>query len=441
MKKLLTFAFLAVVIALRAVADTPADTRAGAPAGAPVDTRTGIFDPDFRSLTAQIDGDRLAPPILNIDSPNTLTIGFDQLGDERTYLRYTILYCNADWTPSQLTDSEVFDNFNYDEVEQYAFSRATTTHYIHYTITLPNSEYRFRLSGNYLLRVYPEDDPDRTVLQQRFMVTENAVTVGGTVNSRTDVDFNDSHQQLSLTVDTRNTAIRDPNTDLRIVVSQNYRNDDIRTLVHPTRRMSSRLIYEHLPSLIFTAGNEYRRMETVSNLYPGMGTDHIEYHAPNYYHILNTDLPRARRPYRYDQTQHGRYFIREYSSDESDVEADYPLVLFTLDMLALPDEDVYLDGDFMQRRFNSRSRMDYNAELGRYEKLIPLKQGAYNYQYLTLPKGAVTPEGFSTVPASTATVEGNHYETVNEYLVLVYYRAPGDRHDRLLGASVLFSGQ
>lgn len=85
--------------------------------------------------------------------------------------------------------------------------------------------------------------------------------------------------------------------------------------------------------------------------------------------------------------------------------------------------------------------MDYNAELGRYEKLIPLKQGAYNYQYLTLPKGAVTPEGFSTVPASTATVEGNHYETVNEYLVLVYYRAPGDRHDRLLGASVLFSGQ
>ena len=271
-----------------------------------------------------------------------------------------------------------------------------------------------------------------TLLQWRHMVQEGAVSVGGTVTSRTDIDYNDSHQQLSLDIDTRNTRIRDINTDLRVVVTQNGRLDNTVVLSHPSRLMGSRAIYEHLPALIFPAGNEYRRMETVNNLYPGMGVDHIEYHAPWYHHILNLDKPRAHREYRYDSTQHGRYLIREYNAEDSDVEADYAMTLFTLDMLRIPDAEVYLDGDFMLRRLDSSSRMEYNPSTGRYEKLLPLKQGAYNYQYLVVPDGATR--------GLTATVEGDHYQTVNEYLVYVYYRAPGDRYDRLLGVGALFSG-
>ena len=53
-------------------------------------TATAIFDRSFRTLTANIEGDRLAPPILTLDSDDRLIIGFDQLGDERQYLRYSI---------------------------------------------------------------------------------------------------------------------------------------------------------------------------------------------------------------------------------------------------------------------------------------------------------------------------------------------------------------
>lgn len=408
-------------------------TMLGLSAAPTADTSTDIFSTDIRSLTVNIDGDRLAPPVLTLDSDDRLVIGFDVMGDERLYLRYSIEHCNADWSPGQLIDTEVFDGFNYADIEDYAFSRATTAHYVHYTITLPNQEFRFNISGNYLLKVYPEENPGETLLQVRFMVQEGAVNVGGTVTSRTDIDYNDAHQQLSLDIDTRNLRIRDPNTDLQVVVSQNNRLDNTVTLRHPSRLMGSRVIYEHNPALIFPAGNEYRRMETVNNLYPGMGVDHIEYHAPYYHHILNLDKPRANRQYQYDSTQHGRYFIREYNSENSDTEADYTLVLFTLDMLPFPGADIYLDGDFMLRRFDERSRMDYNPSTGRYEKLLPLKQGAYNYQYLLLPHG--------DAQALTAPVEGDHYPTVNEYLVRVYYRAPGDRYDRLLGVGTLFSGQ
>jgi hypothetical protein len=202
--------------------------------------------------------------------------------------------------------------------------------------------------------------------------------------------------------------------------------------------MGSHAIYEHIRPLIFPAGNEYRRMETINNLYPGMGTDHIEYHPPFYHHILNLAHPRAHREYLYDSTQHGRYFVREYNADNSDTEADYVFVFFSLDLLQIPDADVYLDGDFMLRKFNANSRMDYNPSTGRYEKLLLLKQGAYNYQFLVLPSNLDDAQG--RIVASNE-IEGDHYQTVNEYLIRVYYRAPGDRYDRLLGVGILYSGQ
>lgn len=79
-----------------------------------------------------------------------------------------------------------------------------------------------------------------------------------------------------------------------------------------------------------------------------------------------------------------------------------------------------------------------------------LKQGAYNYQYLSLPSDAATAKRNGSnayfnnnvnLPASTDDVEGNFYQTVNEYLVAVYYRAPGERYDRMLGYTLLYSGQ
>lgn len=412
-------------------------------------TSTGIFHPDFRTLTIAVEGDRLAPPAITLDSSDRLTIGFDRIAEERDYLRYSIYHCDAGWHTSALVDSEVFDGFNYADIEDYAFSRGTTTHYVHYSITLPNEDFRFTLSGNYLLKVYPENDPDDTLLQVRFMVSEGMVNIKGDVTSRTDIDYNSSHQQLELEVDLNRYPVRDIFNDLRVVITQNGRTDNPVMISHPSRVNGTKAIYEHMPPLIFPAGNEYRRMETVQLTYPGMGVETIDFHHPYYHHILAADTPRHSSNYSFDSTQHGRFFIREYNSDESDTEADYSVVHFTLDLLPVPGKDIYLDGDFTNRRFDESSRMRYDSESGLYRKAMLLKQGAYNYQYLSLPSDASTmkKQGENTrfnnntnLPASTADVEGDFHQTVNEYLVAVYYRAPGERYDRLLGYTVLFSG-
>lgn len=409
-------------------------------------TMTGIFNADFRTLTVGVEGEPLAPPVLTLGSSDRLVIGFDALREERDYLRYSILHCDADWHVSDVVDAEVFDGFNYADVEQYQFSRGTAVHYVHYTITLPNEAFEFRLSGNYLVQVYPEENPDDILLQARFMVSEGVAAVGGEVTSRTDREFNGALQQLSLSVDLNRYPVRDIYNDLKVIVSQNGRVDNVAQVEHPSRVAGSRAIYEHQPQLIFTGGNEYRRMETVQMTYPGMGVETVDYHNPYYHHILTPAEPRHSRNYLYDSTQHGRFFVREYNSSESDTEADYSVVHFTLRMLPVPDMDIYVDGDLTYRHFDDSSRMRYDTEAGAYHKAMLLKQGAYNYQFLAMPRrpdprNRPALNNGVDAQALTSEVEGDFYQTVNEYFVAVYYRAPGERYDRLLGYTLLFSGR
>lgn len=392
------------------------------------DTMTGTPNDRVRSLRIVNPLDPYGPPVLRLGSGDVLAVNFDVLSEDRDYLRYRLVHCRADWSPSNLVDSEFLDGFNEGEITDYRFSEATLVHYVNYNLTIPNADVAPLLSGNYLLQIYPESDPDDVWAQCRFMVCEDKVGISGNVTSRTDVDYNAAHQQLELAIDTRESGVADPFNDLFVVVQQNGRLDNEVALRQPLRMSGTTSIYEHQPQLLFEAGNEYRRMETVSTQFPPMGVESVEFINPYYYHILATDEPRADSQYLYDETQKGRFVIHEYNSSDPDVQADYTVVVFSLDMPYDPDTMVFLDGDFTMRRFDENSRMQYNRERGRYERVMLLKQGAYNYQYLTVPAGAR--RGY------TAAVEGDKYQTLNEYTVKVYERKPGSRSDRLLGVAL-----
>lgn len=397
------------------------------------DTMNGIFDSRFKTLQVKVEGNEYAPPVITLDTDDRVIISFDELTEEHSYLRYSLVHCNAMWQPSGLVDMEYVDGFNLGYVEEYEYSQLTTTHYVHYSIALPNDEVRFTISGNYLLRVFSENNPDEILLQARFMVSEAKVRVGTSVTSRTDVDYNRAHQQLSLEVDASKLNVQDMYNDFRIVVSQNSRIDNEVMIDKPLRESLNKAYYEHLSPLVFKAGNEYRRMETVSVTYPGMHVAEIGYSEPYYHQILETDGLRSIGQYIYDQTQFGRFTIREYNSSQSDIEADYVLTHFTLDLPEQFNYGIFLDGDFTYRRFDPESRMVFNRATGKYEKTLLLKQGAYNYQYLAVPVG--------TMVGATAPIEGDFYETVNEYLIKVYYHRPGERYDRLVGVAMIFSGK
>jgi hypothetical protein len=62
---------------------------------------------------------------------------------------------------------------------------------------------------------------------------------------------------------------------------------------------------------------------------------------------------------------------------------------------------------------------------GIYEKAILIKQGFTNYEYtIADAKGKIDNEN---------AIDGNFYQTENEYTILVYYKESIDRYDRVIG--------
>ncbi len=397
------------------------------------DTGQRILSPRFRTLKVMKEGDFMAPPVINPSEGERLIVSFDEIADDRSFLMARLVHCNADWQPSQLLDSEYADGFNEARIDDYAFSQNTFIHYVNYRVVVPSENLSPLKSGNYLLEIYPEDDPDEVLLQVRFAVSERRVAISGYADGRTDRGFNDSLQQLSMNVATGDYRIGDPFSELVIAVEQNGSPASAVQADHPLRISSEGLIYEHLPELIFKAGNEYRRFETVRADYPGMGVDSVRFENGIYHAYLAPGSKRVASNYEYDRTQHGRYLIREYNATDADVGADYVIVHFTLLADEFSGADVYVDGEFTSRTFSDANKMTFDPQLKAYTLAMPLKQGSYNYRFVALPKGVEDPR------PDASPIEGDFHETRNEYNVKLFHRAPGSRADRLVGDAVIYS--
>ena len=399
-----------------------------------VDTRIHIFDNNVHSLKVCLASNMYVPPVLMMNSDDRLLVNFDYLDYDVHYLRYSVTHCNADWQPSQLVESEYVSGFNYADIDDYAPSEATYVHYYNYQFTLPNGDMEFLVSGNYLLSVYEQDDPSKILFQTRFSVCEGKVSVFPQVTSRTDIEHNNRFQQVSFDIRYKPNQIKDPYSEFTCIVSQNSRDDNAVVVNRPTMVGVDHVTYEHNRDLIFAAGNEFRRFETVNAHNINMGVQSIRYYEPMYHAVLMVDEPRNELQYLYDKTQYGRFTIRNAEAfGENALQADYMITHFSLNTLGkLNGGNVWLYGEFLEGYPASQAMMNYDASSGCYTADLLLKQGAYNYMYLWVPDG--------TTVGQTSLIEGDHYETVNEYLVKVYDRPTGERYDRFVGYGVAYSG-
>lgn len=389
-------------------------------------TQTDVFEPSFKSLQVTDPNNLLGQPIIvTTNADSRIKISFDELAEDNRYLRYRLVHCNSNWQRSDISEIDYIDGFNEGHIHSYELSYNTLAHYVHYSLELPNEDMMPLLSGNYLVEIFDENDPNRVLLQARFMLSEDKARMSPSVTTRTDYDYNNKHQQVSLNVNLEGLDIENAYTDLRLVIIQNGKGNSARVIDTPLRVTPDGVVYEHQSDLIFPAGNEYRRFDIANVRYPGMNVSNFEYIDPFYNAMLECDYPRISSRYQYDSDQSGRFYVDELNATEPNLQADYILTFFTLKCPEL-DEDVYIDGDFVLRKFDSDSKMIYDDTIGAYIKTLLLKQGMYNYQYTT-KSDLLNP------------IEGDFYETANEYLMLLYYRPMGARYDRLIGTTVIYS--
>ena len=386
-----------------------------------------IYDADLRTLRMTVNGKSCDFPVITLGKGESFELSFDDLRHDYRRFTYRLEHVAADFQ----TDEGLFDNeyMVADDselpLEGYTQSMNTSILYNHYSLSIPNADMRPLISGNYRLIINGEDEDGEPMraLEVYFGVTEQLAPITLSATTDTEIDRNDAHQQLTLTVDCSNLGVRDAATDVKIVVRQNGRYDNAAVDPRPTGQMGQVLKWEHSRELIFKAGNEFRKFEQTSTRYPGMHVDRVRYKDPYYFALLMPDAPR--RNYLYDEDQNGAFVPRSDRNGDPDTEADYMWMLFSLEMPPLPDHDVYVDGIWTAHDFTPALKMDYEPEDGAYELPLLLKQGYYSYQYLAVPKNGG--------PAETRPIEGDFYQTENRYDVFVYCRKPGERYDRLVG--------
>jgi hypothetical protein len=386
--------------------------------------RTEVFREDIKSLEIKVDNEIISNPFIELNSDRKIVISFDALHHSMGRFVYKVIHCNSDWKESSLLPVEYIKGFHINAIEDFANSFNTTVNYTNYRVEFPNEYTQITETGNYAIKIYDESSPEITVLTVCFSVYDPLLQIEASVSSNTDIDFNKNHQQIEFTLHHSDINIPFPQNDLKIFVYQNNNINDIRTNIEPLIYTSQAIQYRRNKNLIFEAGNEYRRIEFLTHRYNGMGVENISYHNPYYHAVLLSDKKRSNKPYLYDQDQNGRFFINCSNCEDPATESDYYIVHFSLESELLIDGSVFLYGDAFNNILNEKSIMEYNSETGRYEKFVMLKQGLYNYMYMFKNNES---------NISLGEIEGNYYETENEYTILVYYRPIGARHDRLIG--------
>jgi len=383
--------------------------------------RTDAYSDMVKTLRVCLADDVQALPYIELGN-GAVEINFDILGNEQQNYTYTLTHCNADWTASDLVESDYMTGFQHRIITDYAISINTTMEYVNYRIEFPNEDVTFKISGNYAVQVFPEND-DEPILCACFSVVEPAADIDIYVSSQTDRGMNNYFQQVNFTLNCSD-IVKSPLNDLKVYVRQNERADNEARLVKPLHIQNRKLTYEHVPSLIFEAGNEYRRFEMTTRRFRGYSIASIDFHDPYYHVSLFADANRSSITYQYVEDINGRIFTRTLDGTDYDYEADYYLVHFFLPAPHPFDENIFILSQAFNNILDDRSLMEYSEQDGGYVKTALLKEGYYNYLYVTRKN--------SRSPASPAAFEGNFYQTENEYRVLVYFRRAGDRFDRLI---------
>lgn len=394
--------------------------------------QSATLSDEIRTLIIAVESGERKMPVLQLGSGERVNISFDDMTHNYRRFTYTLQHCTWDWQLSEnLFESEYMESsVNEGVIEGYTQSMNTSVLYTHYEFSLPNSYMRPLISGNYRLTISVDDeDADegkRPVAVACFSVVEPIVGIGSSVSTNTELDWNDRHQQLTLQVNCGALNARDARTEFKAVVLQNRRWDNAVVAPEPTSIMGTTLLWEHDRRLAFPAGNEYRKFEMLSTRYPGMRVESTGFYHRYYHATIFPD--EVCRNYLYDEDCNGCRVIRtdDGFGGAPEVESDYMLTHFTLLADSFPNTSVYVSGDWTHNLLTPAYRMHYNPNTRAYETVLLLKQGYYNYQYLTVPQ-------IKNGPGQTAPTEGDFYQTENEYDILIYYSTPSQRYDRLVG--------
>ncbi|GGE97005.1 DUF5103 domain-containing protein [Flavobacterium limi] len=382
------------------------------------------IDPPYNIKTVSfVQNGNNVVPIFELGS--TFELQFDDLyGNEANYY-FEIVHCDYNWKASEIPKMDYIRGLDNQRIMDYSNSFNTLQNYSHYRINFPNQfTTQLRISGNYILKILNEDR--EVVFSRKFILYENQCTVAAQVKRTRNLNNINQKQNLDFTITSNDIIFQTPLQNVKILLLQN---GDFHTSIkniRPQYTLGNQLVYKYDSETQFWGGNEFLYFENKDIRAANNNVAKVSSTSDIYSSFLYTSPARGNQIYTIYQDINGNFVVKNINGSNQEIEADYAWVYFSLSAPAFRlNKDIYITGMFNNYSLSPEYKMDYNIEKGIYEKAVMIKQGFTNFQYTVADqKGVIDYEN---------AVDGNFYQTENEYTLLVYYRESTDRYERVIG--------
>lgn len=389
-----------------------------------------IYRANIHTARLYMYGNQLTLPVYRINSTDQLELHFDDLEAGIKSYYYTLVLCDYNWVPVNLSPLNYMKGFTQQRISNYRYSSIALTRYTHYQAYLPERNMQPSRSGNYMLKVFLDGDTSKLVFTKRLLVLEQKAAVAGQVVQPFSPQVSRTYQKLVYNVNIEGINSFSAAQQVKVVVLQNFRWDNAQRDVAPTFVRGNMLEYNTENSSIFPAGKEWRWLDLRSFRLQSDRVERANYRKDGTEIFLKVDGDRNGVKYSFYRDMNGLYSTETYESINPYWQGDYANVHFYFappNNRPYPNTDVFVNG--LLNDYNRSQPMVFNDSTGLYETNMFLKQGFYNYGYVTADRRN----------GQMGQLEGNYFETENVYTILVYYKAFTDRADQLIGVGTLLS--
>lgn len=388
-------------------------------------------EPEIKSLRVYCGGDETSFPVIDYTSneEKTITIDFDVQAAFYPNLIIQFRFCDSNWNPyeNQFLQNPLY-NTEYNLWLEKIPNGIKGARY-HYTGTFPNNNVQFLFSGKWMFFITDSQNKNLIYASQKFFVVLPDVKLNVQVSRETMQGNYGANAHLGRTL-----AIRTNFTLPDSLFSANVRKIEIvknrmisRPVVVDRNTNTQERYYEWDAGRKFSfvarqlrPGNEYRQIDT-RNI---------------------TDYPTATVDAKfgeYDQsdlfTKHPRDFngstlLLNYKNPN----ADYQNVIFKLKAPENVTKPIFLVGSFNNWKLLPEYEMYDDKGVMNFS--VQLKRGVHAYQYV-----AADIQGDRIVNADWEILEGNFFETDNEYFIFLYYESPEKGgYDKIIGFAKIRTG-
>jgi hypothetical protein len=385
-----------------------------------------IYAANIQNVKLNYAGNPLAYPVIKLNGADQLELNFDDINAGVRNYSYTWQLCNADWTKTILSEFDYIKGFTQNRITNYRNSSIALVKYTHYMVTLPERSSVPSRSGNYLLKVFSDGDTAKVIFTRRMLVIEEKATVGAQVQQPFNGQVFKTHQKIVFNINPGNLNFINPIQQVKVVILQNNRWDNAITNLKPTFIRPNVLEYNN-DDIVFPGGREWRWLDLRSFRLQSDRVAKADYNSHSTDIFVKPDADRTPQRLVFYKDINGMYY-NEISENVNYLwQSDFAQTHFTFvpaGNQAMAGKDVYIMGELSNYGMDEKAKMVYNAEKAVYETSLLLKNGYYNYDYITVDKKGG--------PPSFEYTEGNLWDTENAYTILVYYRGINGRVDELV---------